>query len=102
MSQFHAARFRSVGSGEGALFVSEELAFEQRPRNGGTVDFDKGTIPPRRKPVNHASDDVLTGTALALNQDGNVGAGDFVHAVAQRLHDLRVAENYGLGRKLSQ
>ena len=33
MGQFHAARLRSVGAGEGALFVSEEFAFEQRARN---------------------------------------------------------------------
>ena len=52
--------------------------------------------------MDHAGNDVFAGTALALNQDGNVGARDLVHAVAQRLHDLRAAENYRLGRKLSQ
>ena len=43
MGQFHAPRLRSVGAGESAFFVSEEFAFQQRARNRGTVDFDKGT-----------------------------------------------------------
>ena len=47
--------------------------------------------------MNHARDNVFAGAALALNQDGNVGAGDLVHAVAQRLHNLRVAENHASG-----
>ena len=102
MGQFHAAGFRPVSAGEGAFFVSEEFAFEQRARNRGTVDLDKRTSPPRRKPVDHAGDDVFAGAALALNQDGYVGASDLVHAVAQRLHDLGAAENDRLGRKLSQ
>src|SRR6202035_5788209 len=80
----------SVSSGEGAFFVSKEVAFEQRPGNRGTVNFDKGTIPPRRKVVDHASDNVFAGAALALNQDGYVGARYFVQAVMQRLHNLGV------------
>ena len=52
--------------------------------------------------MDHAGDDVLAGAALALNQDGYVGAGDLVHAVPQRLHDLGATENDRLGRKFSQ
>ena len=52
--------------------------------------------------MDHAGDDVFAGTALALNQDRDIGACHLVHAVSKQLHDFRVAENYGLGRKLSQ
>jgi len=52
--------------------------------------------------MDHAGDNVFAGAAFALNQDGNVGACYFVHAVAQRLHDLRVAKNHRLRGKLSK
>ena len=52
--------------------------------------------------MDHAGNNVFAGTALALDQDGNVGARDLVHAVAKRLHDFRAAENYRLGRKLAK
>ena len=52
--------------------------------------------------MNHARDNVFAGTALALNQDGNVGARDLVHAVAEGLHNLGAAEYNRLGRKFSQ
>ena len=102
MGHFHAPRLRSVGAGEGAFFVSEEFAFQQRAGDRRTIDFDERTAPPRRKPVDHTGDDVFAGAAFALNQNRNVGAGDFVQAVAQRLHDLRATEYDRFGRKLSQ
>jgi len=37
-----------------------------------------------------------------LNQHGNVGARDFVHAVTERLHNLRATEYDRLGRKLPE
>ena len=102
MGHFHAPWFRSVGPGEGSFFVSEELAFEQRARNRRAVDFHERTISPGRKAVDHACDDVFASAALALNQDGNVGARYFIHAVPKRLHDLSAAKCDRIGRKLSQ
>src|SRR6185437_13935861 len=68
MGQFHTPWFRSVSAGEGAFFVPEEFAFQQRARDRGTVDLDKRTCPPRREAVDHAGDDVLASAAFALNQ----------------------------------
>jgi hypothetical protein len=102
MGHLHASRFRSVGAGESPFFVSEELAFEQGTRDCRTVDLHKGTAAPRGKPMDHAGNNVFAGAAFALDQDGNVGARNFVHAVTQRLHDLRATENHSLGRKLPE
>src|SRR5438445_9524143 len=84
MGQFDASRFRSVGAGEGAFFISEELTFEQSAWDGGAIDFYEGAGAAGRARVDHAGDDVFAGTAFALDQHGDVGAGEFVHAFTQR------------------
>ena len=52
--------------------------------------------------MDHARDDVLASTALALNQDWDIGAGHFVQTLPKRLHDLRMTEYDRFGRKFSQ
>ena len=42
VGQFDETRFGGIGVGEGALFVAEEFAFEERARDGGAVDLDTG------------------------------------------------------------
>jgi len=51
--------------------------------------------------MDHARDDVLARSALALNENWYVSGGNFVHARPQGLHSIRMTENDGLGRNLA-
>src|SRR5262249_49165670 len=48
--QLNAAGFGTISSREGALFVSEKLALQQRAGDRGAVDLNKRSALPRRKP----------------------------------------------------
>ena len=56
--------------GEGALLVAEDLALEQRLRNGGAVDGDERIAMTGRQLVERARRQLLAGAALAREQDG--------------------------------
>ena len=65
------------GAGEGALFVAEQLAFEQVVGNGGAIDGDEALAAPRRQVVHGAREELLARAALAEQQDGGARARDF-------------------------
>src|SRR5208337_3301822 len=73
----------SVGPGEGALLVPEQLALEQVLRDGRTVERQKRRPSPAAVLIDGAGDQFLTGAALAGDQHGDVLGGDaadgFVH-----------------------
>ena len=69
------------GAGEGALFVAEELAFEQRFGEGGAVEADERALPARAGIVDGPGDQLLADAAFAADQHGGAaggGAGDFL------------------------
>jgi hypothetical protein len=43
--------------------------------------------------VHEARDDVFAGAALAMNQDGNIGASNLIKAAAESLHGLGLSED---------
>jgi hypothetical protein len=51
--------------------------------------------------MDHAGNDVLAGAALAVNQNRNVGGGNFVHAGTQGLHGFGLAEYDGIWGELA-
>ena len=74
----------AVGAGEGALFVAEQLAFQEVLRDGRTVQRQERRLGPRAVLVDGAGDQFLAGAAFAGNQHGDALAGD----AADRLVDL--------------
>ncbi len=61
--------------GEGALLVAEQLAFQQRVRNGGAVDGHKGLLGPGAGRVDGMGEQLLAGAAFAADQDGGIAGG---------------------------
>src|SRR5579872_7144760 len=71
------------GSGEGAAFNTEQLAFEEPGWNGSAIHLDEWSIGARTPTVNRLRDHFLTGAGLTLNQDGGVN----------RRHDSHLVQN---------
>src|SRR5262249_28592098 len=55
----------AFGAGEGAFLVAEKFAFQERFRNGGTIDGEKRPFGTPAVAVDRAGDEFLAGAALA-------------------------------------
>src|SRR5262245_40663496 len=55
---------------KGALFVAEQLAFQEPRRDGRAVELDESPVPPRTQIVKGASDQLLSGARLAADEHG--------------------------------
>ena len=62
------AQRSAVGSGEGTLLVTEELALGERRREGRAVHGDKRLIPPRAAAMQEPRPEFLAGAGLAAHQ----------------------------------
>src|SRR5262245_12260072 len=60
-------------TGKRALLVTEELAFEQRFRNRSAVHRNEGPGTSRARAMNRLREELLTGTALTLDDDVHIG-----------------------------
>jgi hypothetical protein len=65
ISQLEATDPLRDRAGEGAPFVSEDLAFQQTAGNGRTVEFDERSILARTAAVDRASNELLPRSCLA-------------------------------------
>ena len=74
------------GAGEGPLHVPEQLAFQEVPRDGGTVDGDKGSGAARTPRVDGARHQFLAGAGFAGDEDGRLGVGHLAHHREDPLH----------------
>ena len=72
--------------GKGALFVPEELAFDQSFRQCGTVQRNERTIPPSAVVMESLGDQFLTGTTFSRNEDGDTAVGDLFNFAVDFLH----------------
>ena len=70
VGQFEDAPLLRARVGERAFFVAEQLAFEQRFRDGRAVDGDEGLGLAEALVVQRLGDQVLAGAVLAFEQDG--------------------------------
>jgi hypothetical protein len=52
-------------AGERSPLMPKQFALQQPGRDGGTVEFDKGPVPPRTAAVNGARDEFLARASLA-------------------------------------
>ena len=92
MRALEIAAMAAIGAGEAAAFVAEQLAFEQRRRNGAAVDRHEGTVPPAAERVNGARHDVLAGAALAADQHAGARRRDAADQLEGPPHVGRAAD----------
>ncbi len=69
------ARLVTVGAGEAAADVAEELGLEQRLGDAAAVDGDEGAADARALRVDQLRDDFLADSGLAQDEDLGLGAG---------------------------
>jgi len=77
--EFEATLALHGGAGEGALFMTKQLALDQVLRQRGTVHADERLVAARAARVHRARDQFLAGTGLADQQHTRVGGCDDTH-----------------------
>jgi hypothetical protein len=82
----------AVGAGEGATQVAEELALDQRLRDGGAVDRHEWRAGARRESVEAPRHQFLAGAGLAQDQHAHRRRRDALDGVGQLVHGGRLAE----------
>src|SRR5262249_41920415 len=74
--QLEAAATLADGAGERALFMPEQLAFQQSLGKSGAIDSDHRTRARVRRVVDGPRDLLFTRTRFALDQDRRIRVGD--------------------------
>ena len=69
MSAFEQPLAQRLRPGKRAFFVTKQLAFQQRFRQGGTVDFDKRAVGAFAVVVNGAGDQLFSCATFTAYQD---------------------------------
>ena len=82
----------AVGTGEGALDVAEELAFDEGGDERAAIDGDEGLGSVGAVVVDGAGDELLAGAGLAEDEDGVGGEGDLGEDAVELLHGGRAAD----------
>jgi hypothetical protein len=83
MSQLESSDLLRYGSGERALFVPKQLAFEEAGGNRRAVYFYEGITLSRTEIMNRTSNQLLAGAGFSQNENGGVC----------RSHDFNVFDN---------
>src|SRR5579885_1316079 len=81
------------GPGEGALFVAEQLAFEQVFRQRAAIDRQKAPVGALGTEVDGARDQLLAGARLAGDQHARIGARDLFHHPENLLDRVAFADD---------
>src|SRR5204863_5673599 len=84
--QLELAELLLVRVGERALLVAEELALEQRLRDGGAVERDERLSGARAPIVDRLRDELLAGAALAGDEDRRLERRHGEHRAEDLLH----------------
>lgn len=82
---FERARTRFVRARERALFVTEELRFDQRLRHRGEVDDHEGTVATLARAMDRLRQHLLAGPRFAFEQDGDIRGRGLLEAPVHRL-----------------
>src|SRR5262249_24894473 len=81
----------SLGAGEGAAHVAEERGLEERLGNGATVFADERLLLARAVVMDGAGGELLAGSALAVDDDGQLGVGHAIEQTEEVEHARRAA-----------
>jgi len=93
------------GTGKGTFFVSEQLTFQERLRNGGAVDLDHGAGGTATPSVDEVGHDFFTDATFAGDEDAGVRSGHKGSVAEEGLHlraggyDVRRQGRQGLGKR---
>src|SRR5207302_9928999 len=60
-------------AGERTAFVAEELAFDQRRRDGAAVEHDVRALAARARSMNRFGDEILAGPRFSFDEQRHVG-----------------------------
>ncbi len=88
MGALKQALAQGLCAGECALLMAEQLAFQQRLRQGGAVDLDKRAVCTARAVVNGAGNQLFAGSTLSADQYVGLRKGNF-RGVFANLHHVR-------------
>ena len=102
MGQLEPSLALTDGAGERPFLVAEQLALEQRFRQGRAVDGDEREIPPRRSFVHGPRDQLLAGAGLAEDQDGADRLGHMADQLEHVVHPRAFAQDAMEGELLVQ
>jgi hypothetical protein len=97
------AAFARGRAGEGPLLVTEELAVDERVRNGSAIDLDERAVAPRRELMDGVGQNLLAHAGFAQEQHRRLQGrhlADLGHDLAQpeiRAHDVRARQLAHLG-----
>ena len=83
-----------VGAGERALFVAEQLGFEQFARDRAAIDRDERLAGAAALGVDGAGDDFLAAAARAGQQHRGVARRDLADEAPEARHRGRIADNH--------
>ena len=94
VGELHEPLLGGFRVGEGAFLVTEQLTLEERLRDRRAVDFHEGKVPPRALVVQAARHELLTGPAVAQNQDRlRLAPRDLADQVAETTGGFGVADD---------
>src|SRR5207249_9116166 len=82
-------------AGERPALVAEELALEERVREGGTVDGDEAAALALTLEVDRARRELLAGARLAVDEDGRVVLRQHADRLEDLVHDAVAAHHVG-------
>ena len=91
VGDFKEPLFGGDGRGEGAFDVAEERGFKQFRGHGAGIDGNKRLVFARRVGVDGFGDQLLAGSALALNQNGGAAGRNLSYEVEDLEHDFAFA-----------
>ena len=89
---FEPADALRVRAGEGAAFVAEQFAFQQRFGNGGAIDGDERRVGAVAVLVNGAGDQFLAGAGFAADEHVHRFGGDPANLLVNFLHRGALAD----------
>ena len=87
------------GRGESALLVAEELALDERFRDGGAVDLHERATRPSALEVDGAGHQLLACAVLPEDEDAGVGIRALVDDAPDLFHRLAFADHAVLDEK---
>src|SRR6266852_7864664 len=93
VGQLEAANLLRYGSGERALLVAKELAFQQIQWNGSAIQPYEKTSDARADVVDRMGDELLAGTCFTLDQHSRAGRRDAFDLFEHRFQRRTVADD---------
>src|SRR5438067_3158839 len=93
VGDFEQALLGSDGAGEGALDVAKQRGFQQVSGHGAGIHGNEWPVFARRVHVNGFGDQLLAGSALALDEHGGAAGGHLAHQIEYAEHGLALADD---------